>query len=771
MSDSVKVYIRSRNNTTDGLDALRNVSTTQLRIHSTAMQGKGQKHVDYSFDQVYMGKSKQKAVYETVGQPLLRNILNGYNSTLFVYGQTGSGKTYTMFGPDGGQMGTDQEGIVPRQLRDLFSEIAHREEKDDTRKYEVSVSIVDIYLERVRDLLNKSVLKGGPSANCKVRYNKKAGVYIQTNENRPIDEKLVHSYEEVQDCIEYALKTRRKSGAQAKTSMNAFSSRSHLVIQLKLKETTTDGIKTSKLLLCDLAGSEKVKNTNAVGTTLKQAQNINYGLSVLGNVLNALTAKVKRLPPFTDSKLTKILQDALGGNSKTSLICGVRPDDRYAEETRSTLRFGSNAKKIKNQPVQGRIYSIAQYKKLTNKLETQIGDAIKTLKMTEQRAAAFQNWASALEQEGTKLGLDLDTVAEKHGLQTVDEIIENQEKLKEGGEGMSGSEFLSSGEEGLMFQPNKRASSIMASVGGKNLGSASKFQREMNARLQVQNDHLKEDIEDLRNRIRSQGMHIEQLENENEDMQLIARGYEAKDFELQSQKAEIYRLREELKESDAKNHLLENALERSQRNGVDALKILSYGDNMMETTKKIFAAIREQNMDAVNTIVIDQSRELEKLRSALDNHKQMNQSLVLMRKQDAKIRQQTDSNIIQLYTTYMHAVSQHDNEMKKRDDRIARLEKQLDELKEQRSDLRKQLTMNEGGASGSRLSIADILKKNPLTQVRAHTLKSAQRSYVSKRIKPRPRRRRSNPEQQMPTPIKIGLKTETKSPSMLSPVA
>lgn len=163
MSDSIKVYIRFRNNQTDGQNAVKAVSASQVRVHSSQMEGRNQKPVDYSFDRVYMKDSTQKAVYSEVGRPLLKNILAGYNSTLFVYGQTGSGKTYTMFGPDGGQMNDpEMQGIVPRQLRDLFSECKAREEKSGGKvQYETTVSIVDVYMERVRDLLNKDCTKQG----------------------------------------------------------------------------------------------------------------------------------------------------------------------------------------------------------------------------------------------------------------------------------------------------------------------------------------------------------------------------------------------------------------------------------------------------------------------------------------------------------------------------------------------------------------------------------------------------------------------------------
>jgi len=704
MSDNnVKVYIRFRNNTTDGKNACELVSANQVQVSSSVMEAKGQRPVDYSFDQIYDKSSTQQEVYERVGRPLLKNILEGFNSTLFVYGQTGSGKTFTMFGPDGGQMENPKlRGLVPRQMEELFKAIEHKQQKEPTTKFEVHVSICDIYLEKARDLLNKEVVKkGSPATNLKIRYNKKTGVYLTYSDNTPVTEKAVSCYSDIQDQIESAMRIRKKTGGQASTGMNEFSSRSHLVVMVKLKEITPDGIKQSKLMLCDLAGSEKVKNTKASGTTLKQAQNINYGLSVLGNVLNALTARDKRLPPFSDSKLTKILMDALGGNSKTSLICGCRPDDKYAVESRSTLRFGSNAKKIKNQAVQNRVLTVAQYKRLVAKQENEFAEAKKQLDQQIAVASAFKTaYTKAIE------------VAKEHNIQD-DRIVDIAEIEKNVGSIMTTDDEKSGVESGVdeygFAVAPKRASG--SEQGALVSNAASQFVKKHNIRLQVQNRRMEEEMEDMRARLRAQEFHILNLENKNDDLNVVAEQFEEAKGRITELQGHLYSEQQNQELLKHKLRHLEGLGSKQQNSDKIAIgfNIREYDASSTKAElKRVMHALKSGDGDQVVEVVndlLDQSAEIGRLRQALDQQKQMNSHFMELRQNELKQRNTHDQSMLMLFSKYKQDVGALKIQLAQKTERQQVLEDQIEKLKESRDLLKKRQSYSEG-----KLSLGAILK-------------------------------------------------------------
>ena len=290
-------------------------------------------------------------MYEATASNLVKEVLDGYNCTVFAYGQTGSGKTHTMMGPD--IKDPELKGVVPRLVDDVFAAIL--ESPEDT-EFTVKVMFVEIYLEKIRDLISPA------NANCVVRENTGGGgVWIQG-----AAESYAGTVEDLMQIIEHGSRNR----AIASTNMNQDSSRSHsvLIITLAQKNLETETVKTGKLFLVDLAGSETVKKTGSSGQTLEEAKQINKSLSALGNVIKALTEGRGHVP-YRDSKLTRILQDSLGGNSKTSLIIACSSIAYNREETLSTLRFGSRAKTIKNKPQVNQELSIAEYKTLLARAE------------------------------------------------------------------------------------------------------------------------------------------------------------------------------------------------------------------------------------------------------------------------------------------------------------------------------------------------------------------------------------------------------------------
>ena len=280
-------------------------------------------------------QSTQQQVFEEVAGAQVEAAMQGFNATIFAYGQTGTGKTYTMEGK-----GDDpsQQGVIPNSFDKIFATI----DADDTgREYLVKVSMLEIYNEEVRDLLGKD-----PKARLELRDAKKGGVEVPG---------LGAFVASGPDDMYRFLEIGRKNRAVGATSMNAGSSRSHSVFMVTVASMNTDEkgndhARVGKLNLVDLAGSERSGKTGAEGDRFKEGIKINLSLTALGNVISALVDGKKHIP-YRDSKLTRLLQDSLGGNTKTVMFAMLGPADWNHDETLSTLRYANRAKNIKNKPV------------------------------------------------------------------------------------------------------------------------------------------------------------------------------------------------------------------------------------------------------------------------------------------------------------------------------------------------------------------------------------------------------------------------------------
>ncbi|KAF2149307.1 kinesin-domain-containing protein [Myriangium duriaei CBS 260.36] len=308
----------------------------------------------YTFDRVFSMTSRQQDIFDYSIRPTVDDILNGYNGTVFAYGQTGAGKSYTMMGSDINN--PDAKGVIPRITEQIFASIMASEQNIE---YTVRVSYMEIYMERIRDLLVPQ------NDNLPVHEEKSKGVYV-----KGLMEVYVGSVDEVYQILERGGMAR----AVAATNMNQESSRSHsiFVITVAQKNVETGSAKSGQLFLVDLAGSEKVGKTGASGQTLEEAKKINKSLSALGMVINALTDGKSSHVPYRDSKLTRILQESLGGNSRTTLIINCSPSSYNDAETISTLRFGVRAKSIKNNAKVNQELSPAELKTLLRKAQTQV---------------------------------------------------------------------------------------------------------------------------------------------------------------------------------------------------------------------------------------------------------------------------------------------------------------------------------------------------------------------------------------------------------------
>ncbi|KAI9326722.1 kinesin motor domain-containing protein, partial [Obelidium mucronatum] len=311
----------------------------------------------YSFDKVFGPDADQEMVYDEVVAPILEEVLMGYNCTIFAYGQTGTGKTYTMEGDLDTCQGK-HAGIIPRTLYRLFDKL----EKEDS-EYSVRVSFLEIYNEELRDLLSNDE-PGAPKLKIFEDMNRRG-----SNEVQGMEKILVNS---AQDVISILQKGSHKRQTAA-TKMNEASSRSHCIftITVHIKETTADGedlLKVGKLNLVDLAGSENVGRSGAEKGRAKEAGMINQSLLTLGRVINALVEKGLHIP-YRESKLTRLLQDSLGGKTKTCIVAAVSPAKINIEESLSTLDYAHRAKNIRNKP---EVNQRMTKKALIREYETQI---------------------------------------------------------------------------------------------------------------------------------------------------------------------------------------------------------------------------------------------------------------------------------------------------------------------------------------------------------------------------------------------------------------
>ncbi|CAL8106513.1 unnamed protein product [Calicophoron daubneyi] len=338
-AEAVKVVVRCRplNERETNLDC-KNVidivsETGQCTINHPTDKKSPPKN--FFFDGSYGQNSTTEQIYNDIAYPLVEGVTEGYNGTIFAYGQTGCGKSYTMQGPPDVQ---EQRGIIPRAFDHVFETIS----VSQNTKFLVHASYLEIYNEDIRDLLGRDT-----KAKLELKEHPEKGVYVSGL--------TMHKVTSVEECS-VIMGMGWKNRATAATLMNADSSRSHSIFTIYLEMVDhdplldADKLKAGKLNLVDLAGSERQSKTGASGDRFKEATKINLSLSALGNVISALVdPKVKHVP-YRDSKLTRLLQDSLGGNTKTLMIACLSPADNNYDETLSTLRYANRAKNIQNKP-------------------------------------------------------------------------------------------------------------------------------------------------------------------------------------------------------------------------------------------------------------------------------------------------------------------------------------------------------------------------------------------------------------------------------------
>lgn len=303
----------------------------KLDSESFVFKDERDEDVIFSFDKVFYDDSEQSDVYNFLAMPIVTDAVNGINGTIITYGQTGAGKTYSMEGPSILHCNELKTGLVQRVVNGLFDCLRTSE---NITTWTVKLSMVEIYLEKVRDLLDLS------KDNLQIKESKSQGIFISG-----ATEISIMNGSDALERLSEGIANR----AVGETQMNLASSRSHClyIFSVQHGSTTDERVRIGKIILVDLAGSEKVEKTGAEGRVLDEAKMINKSLSALGNVINALTTAKPNHVPYRDSKLTRILQDSLGGSSRAALLCCCSPSSSNSPESLSTIRFGTRTKFIK----------------------------------------------------------------------------------------------------------------------------------------------------------------------------------------------------------------------------------------------------------------------------------------------------------------------------------------------------------------------------------------------------------------------------------------
>ena len=428
-------------------------------------QGKAGKEAQrsFTFDSVFDENSKQLQVYDEVAYPLVESVISGYNGTIFAYGQTGCGKTHTMMGPEIENANPDDLGIIPNSFENIFEEVRIGSEGDEGKEYLVQASYLEIYNEKIRDLLIDS-----PEQNLQLREDKDKGVFVHG-----LKEIVVESVESIKEIMVQGAKNR----TVGETAMNRGSSRSHSIFTVRIESTKKnaqgeESFRVGKLNLVDLAGSERQKKTKASGKRLKEGSSINLSLSALGNVIAALVdGKSGKHIPYRDSKLTRLLQTSLGGNTKTVMIAAIGPADYNYEETLSTLRYANRAKNIKNKPTineDPKDAMLRAYKDEIEILKRQLQDNHSRNPSPSQeesgsaQQAALSELQTRLTEQQQEISRQLKEAEERAKLER-EQREELQKKLAE-------MQAKVIGKDGVLASPRRDNSAVSKNVGGSEKG-------------------------------------------------------------------------------------------------------------------------------------------------------------------------------------------------------------------------------------------------------------------------------------------------------------
>ncbi|XP_075218929.1 kinesin-like protein KIF3B [Lycorma delicatula] len=438
--DSVKVVVRcrpmNRREVTEGYKNVAKVLPAMGSIYIFNPKENDTVGKQFTFDAVYDWNSSQEELYEESVQPLVSSVLDGFNATVFAYGQTGTGKTYTM---EGSKTCANNKGIIPKSFEQIFNHISCSK----NMQYLVRASYLEIYQEEIRDLLDRS------KKQYELRQNE-SGVYVKN-----LQSYVCKSAKE----IERVMLVGNQNRTVGATDMNIHSSRSHaiFIITIEMSEIISgirNQVRVGKLNLVDLAGSERQSKSKANPERLKEASKINLSLSALGNVISALENGNSTHIPYRDSKLTRLLSDSLGGNSKTLMIANIGPASYNYDESLTTLRYANRAKNIKNKP---RINEDPK-----DALLREYQEEIKRLKALLAERANNSQLTKKKKRRKSKV-LQEDSEGELEPYKTHEEILhEEEEKLTKAIAKMSSEKLLSDDEKKKMKEMEEKRAKLAA---------------------------------------------------------------------------------------------------------------------------------------------------------------------------------------------------------------------------------------------------------------------------------------------------------------------
>jgi len=595
----------------------------------------------YMFDKVLKPNVTQTQVYDATAKNIVKDVLCGYNGTIFAYGQTSSGKTHTM---EGVINDPTMQGIIPRIVNDIFNHIYSMEEN---LEFHIKVSYFEIYLDKIRDLLDPS------KVNLAVHEDKDKVVYV-----KGATERFVSSPEEVFEVIEEGKSNRHV----AVTNMNEHSSRSHSIFLINVKQENLENQKklSGKLYLVDLAGSEKVGKTGVEGMGLEEAKNINKSLSALGNVIAALADGNKSHIPYRDSKLTRILQESLGGNAKTTIVICCSPASFNEAETKSTLDFGKRAKTIKN-----------------------------VVGINEELTA--EEWKKRYEKEKSKNG----------ALKSKIEKLEEELRKWRAGQTVSAEEQFNLAEIGMDESVSAPKPMLDKPSAVLNL-ETSHISPEERSKIQEERERLYQMLDEKDDEIQEQSQLVEKLKEQMmEQEELISgtrRDYESLTKEMSKIQGENESAKEEVKEVlQALEELAVNYDQKSQEAETKSREYNTVSDELSQQQSKLHAAQTELN-GLKEAQTNQKKRTSEMLRSLLSDLGEV--GTVIAKNQDLKIGEpNNEGKVEEEFTVARLFVSKMKSEAKNLVSRAASLE-------QQQCDFQKKIDANDKDLSECRLTIA-----------------------------------------------------------------
>ncbi|KAG7467332.1 hypothetical protein MATL_G00152230 [Megalops atlanticus] len=661
----------------------------------------------YVFDRVLPPNTGQEQVYNACAKQIVKDVLAGYNGTIFAYGQTSSGKTHTM---EGKLHDPQLMGIIPRIAHDIFD---HIYSMDENLEFHIKVSYFEIYLDKIRDLLDVS------KTNLAVHEDKNRVPYV-----KGCTERFVSSPEEVMDVIDEGKANRHV----AVTNMNEHSSRSHSIFLINIKQENIETEKklSGKLYLVDLAGSEKVSKTGAEGAVLDEAKNINKSLSALGNVISALAEGTKTHVPYRDSKMTRILQDSLGGNCRTTIIICCSPSIFNEAETKSTLMFGQRAKTIKNTVSVNLELTAEEWKKKYEKEK----DKNKSLKSIIQRLEAELNrWRNGEavpeeEQLSAKDQKNFDNTPIIDNLAPPVGLLSSEEKSKYE-ENISNLYKQLDDKDDEINQQSQLAEKLKQQMLDQDELLAStrrdydKIQEEL-SRLQMENEAAKDEVKEVLQALEELAVNYDQKSQEVEDKtranEQLAEELAQKTTTLVMVQRELTQLQElsnhqKKRAAEILNLLLKDLSEIGGIIGTNDMKAMTEANGVIEE-EFTMARLYISKMKSEVKSLVNRSKQLETTqadtsRKMQANEKELASCQLLISQHQAKIKSLTD---------YMQNMEQ-----KKR-----QLEESQDALTEELARLHAQEKMHEMSVMDkekeriSRLEDAEQIKKTLEEQMESH---------------------------------------------------